>query len=107
MRRASSYPAEVSTLTAPQPAPGRYRRRRHIVEAMRFDGHNGETVAAWCGGILGDRDGHPVIAMPHAMPPAYVGDYVVREHLHDGSHRHYGMRGRIFEHSYEPAPIVA
>ncbi len=85
-------------------AAQRYRKKPVEVEAMRFTGSNGATIALWA-----KEHARPVSEMHaplvmavytlHGVTKAEIGDWIVRGPSGD----YWPVKADIFEETYEPA----
>jgi hypothetical protein len=65
--------------------PARYRKKPVVIEAVQFDGTNGDAVAEWCGGTFEATtchgDGPPTVVFIHTLEGrmgASLGDFVIK-----------------------------
>lgn len=86
--------------------PAKYRKKPVVIEAMQFDGTNGEEVAAWCGGEVSSAtchgDGPPWLVMIHTLEGTMAAgrdDYVIR----GVQGEFYPCKPDIFEATYDLA----
>lgn len=84
--------------------PTKYRKKPVVIEAMQFDGTNGEEVAVWCGGTVESatchNDGPPWLVMIRTLEGAMAAgrnDYVIR----GVKGEFYPCKPDIFEATYD------
>jgi hypothetical protein len=77
----------------------RYRRRPPEVEAMLYDGTNGDVVALWAGGAVVDDE----LRLPQTKIQPQAGEYVVRSVLAGGLGPAYTVKPEIFRWAWETA----
>jgi len=86
--------------------PVKYRKKPVVIEAMQFDGSNGDEVAAWCGGTVESatchNDGPPWLVMIRTLEGTMAAgrdDYVIK----GVQGEFYPCKPDIFEATYEVA----
>jgi hypothetical protein len=86
--------------------PVKYRKKPVVIEAMQFDGTNGEEVAAWCGGEVESAtchgEGPPWLVMIRTLEGTMAAgrdDYVIR----GVQGEFYPCKPDIFAATYEAA----
>lgn len=85
----------------PDPSqPARYRRRRIVVEALRYDGTNLDHVRALCGAdLIEDPDGSLRIRTLHQPMLLEQGMWVIKAPWGE----RYPIQPSVFSEGYEPA----
>ena len=91
------------------PEPIKFRKKPVVIEAMFFNGHNGEMVAEWCGGVLyAPTNGNYALAPPtitietlEGKMRADAGDWIIREPFPTDDRQFYPCKPDIFAATYE------
>ena len=96
-------PGMAKTAAADTSAPGRWRKRRLVIEAVRYDGtsESFQLIAQWSANAVrhDPASGMPVVWSPEGPKYCNEGDWVIRGVLGE----YYPVQAAVFEATYEPA----